>query len=156
MNEQRFPIGWDEQRVKRLIAVLDARTDNESNPADEAAADDGGEQAVITVPADLLPEIRQLLAWHKTVKKPIDEMVKNLPAAELLERAPAGELFNRISPEEFLKRLTAEERLKRVPAKERLKGLSVDDVLAALPPETRAKLAQRLREKDSLSPSGGE
>src|SRR5713101_3840773 len=29
MNEQRFPKGWDEQRVKQLIADLDARTDEE-------------------------------------------------------------------------------------------------------------------------------
>lgn len=61
MNEQRFPKGWDEQRVKRLIAELDARTDEEW-----IAAADGGDQAVITVPAALLPEIRRLLAAHKT------------------------------------------------------------------------------------------
>ena len=66
MNEQRFPKGWDEQRVKRLIAELDARTDEEWIAADEAAADDGGDQAVITVPAALLPEIRRPLASHKT------------------------------------------------------------------------------------------
>ena len=45
MNEQRFPKGWDEQRVKRLIAELDARTDDEWIAADEAAAADGGDQA---------------------------------------------------------------------------------------------------------------
>ena len=66
MNEQRFPKGWDEQRVKGLIAELDARTDEEWIAADEAAAADGGDQAVITVPAALLPEIRRLLAAHKT------------------------------------------------------------------------------------------
>jgi len=66
MNEQRFPKGWDEERVKRLIAELDARTDEEWIAADEAAADDDGDQAVITVPANLLPEIRRLLASHKT------------------------------------------------------------------------------------------
>ena len=66
MNEQRFPKGWDEQRVQRLMAELDARTDEEWIAADEAAADDGGDQAVITVPAALLPEIRRLLAAHKT------------------------------------------------------------------------------------------
>jgi hypothetical protein len=66
MNEQRFPKGWDEQRVKQLIAELDARTDEEWIAADEAAAADGGDQAVITVPAALLPEIRRLLASHKT------------------------------------------------------------------------------------------
>jgi hypothetical protein len=66
MNEQRFPKGWDEQRVKRLIAELDARTDEEWIAADEAASTDGEDQVVITVPAALLPEIRRLLASHKT------------------------------------------------------------------------------------------
>ena len=66
MNEQRFPKGWDEQRVKRLIAELDARSDEEWIAADEAAATDGSDQTVITVPATLLPEIRRLLASHKS------------------------------------------------------------------------------------------
>ncbi len=66
MKRQQFPKGWDEQRVKKLIAELDARTDEEWIAADEAAADDAGDQAVITVPAVLLPEIRRLLAAHKS------------------------------------------------------------------------------------------
>jgi hypothetical protein len=64
MNEQRFPKGWDEQRVKRLLTELDARTDEEWIAADEAAAAGQDDQAVITVPAALLPEIRRLLAAH--------------------------------------------------------------------------------------------
>jgi hypothetical protein len=43
MNEQRFPKGWDEQRVKRFIAELDARTEEEWIAEDEAAAADDGE-----------------------------------------------------------------------------------------------------------------
>lgn len=66
VNDQRFPAGWDEQRVKELLAELDVRTEEEWVAADEAAATDGGDQAVITVPADLLPEIRRLLASHKS------------------------------------------------------------------------------------------
>ena len=66
MNEQRFPKGWDEQRVKQLIAELDARTDEEWIAADEAATAEGQDQVVITVPTTLLPEIRRLLASHKT------------------------------------------------------------------------------------------
>ena len=65
MNAPRLPKGWDEQRVQRLLAELDARTDEEWIAADEAATTDGGDQAVITVPAALLPEIRRLLAAHK-------------------------------------------------------------------------------------------
>jgi hypothetical protein len=66
MNEQKFPKGWDESRVKQLIVELDARTDEEWTAADEAAAADGDDQAVVTVPAVLLPEIRRLIASHKT------------------------------------------------------------------------------------------
>lgn len=66
MNEQRFPKGWDEQRVRRLIAELDARTDEEWVAADESAAAEGDDQAVIIVPKTLLPEIRRLIAAHQT------------------------------------------------------------------------------------------
>jgi hypothetical protein len=66
MTEQRFPVGWDEHRVKELIAELDARTEEEWIAADEAAALGGEEQTVVTVPTALLPAIRRLLAAHKT------------------------------------------------------------------------------------------
>lgn len=66
MNEQRFPAGWDEQRVQQLLAELDARTEEEWVAADEAAATEEGEQTVVTIPAALLPEVRRLLASHRT------------------------------------------------------------------------------------------
>jgi hypothetical protein len=66
MSEQRFPAGWDERRVRELLAELDARTEEEWVAADEAAATESEDQAVVTVPAALLPQIRRLLAAHKT------------------------------------------------------------------------------------------
>lgn len=66
MSEQRFPAGWDEQRVRDLLAELDARTEEEWIAADEAAAAESDDQTVVTVPTVLLPEIRRLLAAHKT------------------------------------------------------------------------------------------
>lgn len=66
MSEQRFPAGWDEQRVRALLTELDARTEEEWVAADEAAAAESEDQTVVTVPAALLPEIRRLLAAHKT------------------------------------------------------------------------------------------
>jgi hypothetical protein len=65
MSEQKFPPGWDEQRVQRLLAELEDRTEEEWVAADEAAAADGDDQAVVTVPAALLPEVRRLLATYK-------------------------------------------------------------------------------------------
>jgi hypothetical protein len=66
MSEQRFPAGWDEKRVRELLAELEARTEEEWVAADEAAAAESDDQAVVTVPRSLLPEIRKLLATHKT------------------------------------------------------------------------------------------
>lgn len=66
MNEQHFPAGWDERRVRDLIAELDARTEEEWIAADEAAAAENEDQAVVTVPVALLPEVRRLLASHKS------------------------------------------------------------------------------------------
>ena len=66
MSEQKFPAGWDERRVRDLLAELDARTEEEWIAADEAAAVEGEDQIVVTVPPALLPEIRRLLAAHKT------------------------------------------------------------------------------------------
>ena len=66
MTKQRFQVGWDERRVRELIAELDARTEEEWIAADEAAALGGEDQTVVTVTKTLLPEIRRLLATHQT------------------------------------------------------------------------------------------
>ena len=61
MNEQRFPKGWDEERVKNLIAELDARTDEEWVAADEAAHE-AESITMMAVPTELVPEVRALIA----------------------------------------------------------------------------------------------
>jgi hypothetical protein len=62
MNKQQFPPGWDEERVKRLIADYDSLTEEEQVAEDEAAVSEQSGQTVITVPEPLLPAIRQMLA----------------------------------------------------------------------------------------------
>ena len=66
MSVQKFPKGWDESRVRALLAELDARGEDEWVAADEAAADEDEDQAVVTVPTALLPEVRRLLAAHES------------------------------------------------------------------------------------------
>jgi len=66
MSEQRFPAGWDADRVKRLIDHYENLPEEELIAEDEAALDPKAGQAIVTVPEELLPAIRQLLAAHKT------------------------------------------------------------------------------------------
>jgi hypothetical protein len=61
MSKNRFPPGWDEQRVKRVISHYESQTENEAVAEDEAAL----EGTVMAVPAELVPEVRDLIAKHK-------------------------------------------------------------------------------------------
>ena len=65
MSEPRLPAGWDADRVKRLIDHYDGLSEEDQVAEDEAAAGVRPGQSVVTVPDDLLPAIRQLLATHK-------------------------------------------------------------------------------------------
>ena len=61
MSQQRFPKGWDEQRVKQLIAELDGRADEDWIAEDEAAYEAEG-ITMMAVPTELVPEVRALIA----------------------------------------------------------------------------------------------
>jgi hypothetical protein len=65
MSESRFPHGWDEDRVKRLIRHYDDLSEVEQVAEDEAAVSEREGQTVIAVPTVLLPAIRHLLAEYE-------------------------------------------------------------------------------------------
>jgi hypothetical protein len=61
MNEQKFPPGWDEARVQRLIAHYDQMDDDELTAEDEAALETDG-QTLMVVPTELVSSVRELIA----------------------------------------------------------------------------------------------
>ncbi len=63
-RENRYPEGWDEERVRRLLARYEEQSADEAVAEDEAAFDQET-QAVVEVPKELLPEIRKLIARHR-------------------------------------------------------------------------------------------
>lgn len=65
MSESKFPAGWDEERVKRLLEHYENMTEEEQVAEDEVALSESPGQTVIAVPTDLLPAIRQLLADYE-------------------------------------------------------------------------------------------
>ena len=64
MIEQNFPPGWDVDRAKRLIEYYDDLSEDELVAEDEAASKEQQGRVVISVPEELLPAIRQMLAAH--------------------------------------------------------------------------------------------
>jgi len=60
MTEQRFPAGWDAERVKRLIDHYESMSDEEMVAEDEAAFA-AENVTVIAVPNHLVAQVRALI-----------------------------------------------------------------------------------------------
>lgn len=63
MKQERFPPGWDAKRVQRALAHYEEQTEEEAVAEDEAAFADQT-QAVMEIPLELVPVVRELLAKH--------------------------------------------------------------------------------------------
>jgi hypothetical protein len=61
MSEQRFPPGWDEARVREVIAHYESQTDDEQFAEIDAAGEAEG-VTMMAVPTELVAEVRALLA----------------------------------------------------------------------------------------------
>jgi hypothetical protein len=64
MNQTRFPPGWDEERVRKVLAHYEEQTGEEATAEDEAAFEDP-DQTVMEVPNSLVPAVRELIAKHQ-------------------------------------------------------------------------------------------
>jgi hypothetical protein len=64
MKQSKFPPGWDEERVRRVLDLYERQTEEEAVAEDEAAFEDST-QAVVEVPRELVPAIRELIAKHR-------------------------------------------------------------------------------------------
>jgi hypothetical protein len=60
-KKQRYPAGWDEQRVRKLAEHYDNQTEDEQVAEHEAAFRAEG-QTVMVVPTELVPEIVKLIS----------------------------------------------------------------------------------------------
>jgi hypothetical protein len=65
MSKQKFPPGWDEARVTRLIAHYEQMEEDAQVAEDEAAQEAEG-QTVMIVPTELVPAVRELIARKET------------------------------------------------------------------------------------------
>ena len=60
MKQSKFPEAWDEARVRRLLASYEAQTEEEAVAEDEAGVESS--ETVMSVPHELVPQVRELIA----------------------------------------------------------------------------------------------
>ena len=61
MSQTNFPHGWDEARVRDVLAQYESQTEDEQFAEIEAALE-GQDVTMMAVPTALVPEVRALLA----------------------------------------------------------------------------------------------
>ena len=64
MRQAKYPDGWDEARVNRVLAHYEQQSDEEAVAEDEAAYESTTHTAM-EVPVDLVPAVRELLARRR-------------------------------------------------------------------------------------------
>jgi hypothetical protein len=60
----KFPEGWDDARVKRVLEHYETQSEDQAVAEDEAAIE-RKDQTLMEVPSDLVPAVRELIAKRK-------------------------------------------------------------------------------------------
>lgn len=64
-DPNRYPPGWDADRVRRVLDHYENQTEDEAIAEDEAAYSAEG-STMMQVPTELLPEVRALIARRRS------------------------------------------------------------------------------------------
>ena len=60
MSQDTFPSGWDEEKVRRVLAHYEEQAEVDALLEDEAGIESS--ETVMSVPHDLVPKVRELIA----------------------------------------------------------------------------------------------
>jgi hypothetical protein len=60
MSKNTFPNGWDDDKVRRVLAYYDAQPEEDALLEDEACIEPS--ETVMNLPHDLVPKVRELIA----------------------------------------------------------------------------------------------
>jgi hypothetical protein len=63
-KQNKFPPGWDEARVRRVLEHYESQTNEEAVAEDEASFE-ATTHTAMEVPVDLVPAVRELIAKHR-------------------------------------------------------------------------------------------
>ncbi len=64
MTQNKFPPGWDETRVRSVIAHYEQQTEDENK-----AAFQGEDSTLMAIPTELVPAVLELIDKHIAVKQ---------------------------------------------------------------------------------------
>jgi hypothetical protein len=64
MSQTKFPPGWDDEKVLRVLAHYEEQSEEGALLEDEAGVESS--DTVMDIPHDLVPKVRELIAKHQS------------------------------------------------------------------------------------------
>lgn len=64
MKQSKFPEGWDEDRVRKVLTFYGEQTEEQAVAEDEAGVENP--ETVMNVPRELVPVVRELIAKRRS------------------------------------------------------------------------------------------
>ena len=64
MSQPKIPPGWDEEKVRRVLAYYEDQTEEDALLEDEAGTEPS--ETVMNVPHDLVSKVRELIAKQQS------------------------------------------------------------------------------------------
>jgi hypothetical protein len=64
MSEIRFPDGWDQEKVRRVLSRYEEQTEEDAIVEDQAGIESS--ETVMNVPHDLVRKVRELIAKRQS------------------------------------------------------------------------------------------
>jgi len=64
MSQSKYPAGWDDERVRRVLEHYETQSDEEAVAEDEAAYE-GTTHTAMEVPVELVPAVREMIAKRR-------------------------------------------------------------------------------------------
>jgi hypothetical protein len=64
VTRNKFPTGWDQRKIKKVLAHYEEQTEEEAVAEDEAGIESS--ETVMKIPHELVPIVRELIAKHQT------------------------------------------------------------------------------------------
>ena len=65
VKQSGFPLGWDQERVRRILAYYEKQVEEQVLAEGEAAFEDQS-QTIMEIPNELVPAVRELIARRQT------------------------------------------------------------------------------------------
>ena len=75
MGKNKFPVGWNNDKVQKVISHYENQNEDEALLEDESFLNNSSE-SVIQVPNDLIPVIREFIARRENILRLIDHKAK--------------------------------------------------------------------------------